>query len=319
MVAVTVILDGASEPLGPGPTSLERARMPVLDSLAREGLLSRLRTVPPGLSVGSEHALPTLLGWPPPAPVDRGMLEAAAQELSLGDGERAWRLDVRAGGERADEATVERVAAELVALLPRHALSRLAGHGLLLSGRGPLPDLAREDVWVWPEGVVPPPLLTPATVVVAARGAAAGTARLMGATVVVPEGATGSLDTNLGSKARATRRALAAGADEIVVHVEAPDEAAHRKDPRAKVRVLEQIDRQLLAPLARAVRAHAGTLRICSDHGCDPHTGLHDDAPVPCLTWSPEAPEPAHPRRLTERAVAGLELVDLTRVQELVA
>ena len=178
--------------------------MPVLDSLAREGLLSRLRTVPPGLSVGSEHALPTLLGWPPPAPVDRGMLEAAAQELSLGDGERAWRLDVRAGGERADEATVERVAAELVALLPRHALSRLAGHGLLLSGRGPLPDLAREDVWVWPEGVVPPPLLTPATVVVAARGAAAGTARLMGATVVVPEGATGSLDTNLGSKARAT-------------------------------------------------------------------------------------------------------------------
>ncbi len=319
MVAVTLILDGASEPLGAAPTSLERARMPVLDSLAREGALSRVRTVPLGLSAGSEHAIPTLLGWPPSASVDRGMLEAAAQELSLPEDEWAWRVDVREGDERAGEPTVERVAAELAALLPRHALRRLAGHRLLLSGPSPLPLRARDDLWVWPEGAVPPRVLGPETVVVAARGAAAGTARLMGATVVVPEGVTGSLDTNLGSKAKAARRALADGAEAIVVHVAAPDEAGHRKDPLAKIRALERIDRQLLDPLAKAVRAHAGMLRVCPDHGCDPHTGLHDDMPVPCLTWRADAPEPVAPRRLTERAVAELEPADPTRAQELVA
>src|SRR4029077_11478680 len=60
-----VILDGASEPLGFGPTSLERARTPVLDDLARTGDLRRVRTVPAGLPAGSETAIPVLLGWVP--------------------------------------------------------------------------------------------------------------------------------------------------------------------------------------------------------------------------------------------------------------
>ncbi len=95
MVDVLLILDGASEPLGAGaPTSLERARTPALDALAREGELSRLRTIAPGLPAGSEAAIPALLGWMPPAPVDRGALEAAARGIALGPGERAWRVDV---------------------------------------------------------------------------------------------------------------------------------------------------------------------------------------------------------------------------------
>lgn len=319
MVAVMLILDGASEPLGPSPTSLERARMPVLDSLASAGALSRVRTVPLGLSAGSEHAIPTLLGWPPSASVDRGMVEAAAQELSLAEEEWAWRVDVHEGGERADEPTADRVAAELAALLPGHALRRLTGHRLLLSGPRPLPLRARDDLWVWPEGAVPPRVLGRDTVVVTARGAAAGIARLMGATVVVPAGATGSLDTDLRAKAEATRRALADGAEKVVVHVGAPDEAAHHRDPLGKIRALEDIDRQLLAPLAEGVRAHGGTLTICPDHGCDPHTGLHDDLPVPCLVWQANAPQPPASRRLAERPVAGLDLVDLTQAQESLA
>ena len=57
-----VILDGASEPLGEEPTSLERARTPVLDGLAAEGSVIRLRTVARGLPAGSESAIPALLG-----------------------------------------------------------------------------------------------------------------------------------------------------------------------------------------------------------------------------------------------------------------
>ena len=51
MVAALVILDGASEPLGPAPTSLERAGTPALDALGREGGLSRVRTVAPAAAV----------------------------------------------------------------------------------------------------------------------------------------------------------------------------------------------------------------------------------------------------------------------------
>ena len=79
MVAVLAILDGASEPVGYGePTSLELARTLALDRLAREGVLARVRTIAPGLSAGSEAAIPTLLGWVPRAPVDRRALDAAA-------------------------------------------------------------------------------------------------------------------------------------------------------------------------------------------------------------------------------------------------
>ena len=90
MVEVLLILDGASEPLGLAATSLERARTPALDALAREGALSRLQTIAPAAR-GSEAAIPALLGWVPPAPVDRGALEAAARGIALGPGERAWR------------------------------------------------------------------------------------------------------------------------------------------------------------------------------------------------------------------------------------
>jgi 2,3-bisphosphoglycerate-independent phosphoglycerate mutase len=90
-----------------------------------------------------------------------------------------------------------------------------------------------------------------------------------------------------------------ARARRVVVHVGAPDEAAHARDADAKVAAIERADRELLAPLADAVRAAGGTLRVCPDHGCDPRTGRHDADPVPCLTWPASAPDST--ARLIER------------------
>ena len=346
MVAVQVILDGASEP--GAPTSLERARTPVLDALCAAGSLSRVRTVAPWLPAGSESAIPALLGWVPVAPVDRGAVEAAAHGVAVGVGERAWRVDVfdREGGGRAGAAATARAAAELRAALGRQRVHRLAGHRLLVIG----PDERRfpsswqtEDVahlnW-WPEGVVPPRVLDRSTTVVAARGAAAGLARLMGARVVVPADATGDARTDLRAKAAAAVAAIRVGAARVVVHVGAPDEAAHERDAAAKVAAIERIDRELLAPLAATTRRAGGTLRVTPDHGCDPATGAHDDAPVPCLDWPATGRLHAGGRgapagagasaagavsaaacgragappcaRLTERAVAALPVTDLT-------
>jgi len=316
VVDVLVILDGASEPLrGDAPTSLEAARTPALDALAAEGRVAPLATVGAGLPVGSESAIPGLLGWTPPEAVDRGAVEAAAYGIEVGFGERAWRVDVVSeGGERADAAATSCAAAALGAGAAGHRVVRLAGHRLLLVGPPPLPAAARSaGLHVWPEGVVPPRLLGSQMVVVGARGAAIGVARLMGAATVVPAGATGQPDSDLSAKAASALDALAAGAERVVVHVGGADEAAHARDRAAKVAVIERADRELIAPLAAALRRDGGTLRVCPDHGCDPATGLHDGTPVPCLDWTAEAEEresvphiggQINGPRLTERAVA---------------
>jgi 2,3-bisphosphoglycerate-independent phosphoglycerate mutase len=310
VVDVLLILDGASEPVGAGPTSLERARTPVLDRLAREGELARLRTVAPGLPAGSESAIPALLGWTPYAPLDRGAVEAAARGLAPTRGRRAWRVDsLGPDGRRPDERRAAEAARQLRRHLPRHRVLRLGGHRLLVCGHGPLPALP-PGLRAWPEGAIPPRVLDEYTTVIAAEGAAAGLGHLLGARVVVPPGATGAPDTDLAGKAAAAARAAGEGAARVVVHVGGPDEAAHERDAAAKVAAIERADRELVAQLARLVQVYAGTLRVCPDHGCDPRTGEHDRTPVPIVRWTPTAGGGAAGARLTERAVALLAVRD---------
>ena len=310
MVDVLVILDGASEPVADGPTSLERARTPVLDRLAREGQLARLRTVGPGLPAGSESAIPALLGWTPDAPLDRGAVEAAARGVKPASGQRAWRVDcVGPDGRRPGAGATAEASRQLRRHLPEHRVLPLGGHRLLVCGRGPLPDLP-PGLRAWPEGAIPPRVLDEYTTVIAARGAAAGLGHLLGARVVVPAGATGGPDTDLAAKAAAAVGAAGAGASRVVVHVGGADEAAHQRDPATKVALLERVDHELLAQLGRLVQIYAGTLRVCPDHGCDPRTGEHDRAPVPSVRWAPGAPGEHPGARLTERAVAALPVHD---------
>jgi 2,3-bisphosphoglycerate-independent phosphoglycerate mutase len=309
VVDVLVILDGASEPLGAAPTSLERARTPVLDRLVSEGTLTRRRTVPRGLPPGSESAIPALLGWIPPAVVDRATLEAAARGIAIASGQRAWRVDVLEAGRRAGAEPTRAAAVELARAAPAHTVHPLGGHRLLVVGMSPLPPATRRPgLRVWPEGVVPPRILGPETVVVAAPGAAAGAARLLGAVVVVPPGATGRTDTDIHAKAAAARGAIDRGATRVVVHFGAPDEAGHEHDVAGKAAAIERADHALLGPLLEAVGLTGGTLTVCPDHGCDPVTGEHDAAPVPCVTWPGAG---GSPRRLTERDVASLPVVEL--------
>jgi len=274
VVSVEVILDGATEPAGADPTSLERATTPALDALAARGEISWRRTVPRGLPAGTETAVPVLLGWTPPRPVARGALEAAARGIDVPPGSRASRVDRL---READRAVLERAGFTLHELGPDRALA---------VGPGALPPL-EPPVRVWPDGVVPPRMLDDRTVLVAAVGAAAGAARLLGARVVVPAGATGDTDTDLRAKTVAALAALEEGAERIVVHVGAPDAAGHRRDAEAKVCAIEAADRHVIGPLRDAVAARgAGSLAVGADHGCDPATGRHDGAPVPWVRWS---------------------------------
>jgi 2,3-bisphosphoglycerate-independent phosphoglycerate mutase len=302
VVDVVVIPDGAAQPPCPGvPTALEAAATPVLDSMAAEGAVVRVATTPRGLHAGSETGIAALLGVPPQRAVGRGWVDAAAYGVEVPDGLTPWRADVvYRNGRRASI----RQARDVCAHLGRHARA-VSGHRLVIvaAARPEGRRLLGLEVRVWPGGSAPEGDVPVETTVVCARGAAAGLARLLGAHVVVPPGATGDLDSDLSAKAGAALAAMAHGATRVVVHVGAPDEAAHRRDAGAVIAALERLDAELLAPLRDAVAAGGRRLTVCPDHGTDPVTGRHDPAPVPAVVWG-ERVEPMGARALSERAAA---------------
>ena len=93
-----IILDGASGwPHGDldGRTSLQAARNPNLDRLAREGVVGLARTVPPGEEPSSAAACTSILGYDPVADrVGRGAIEAASLGIELAPDEVALRLNL---------------------------------------------------------------------------------------------------------------------------------------------------------------------------------------------------------------------------------
>jgi len=92
-----IIPDGAADYpidiLG-GKTPLEVADTPFMDSLAREGTLGRVKTIPRGFAPSSDVANLSLLGYDPKAYyTGRGPLEAANLRVELGERDLAFRCN----------------------------------------------------------------------------------------------------------------------------------------------------------------------------------------------------------------------------------
>jgi 2,3-bisphosphoglycerate-independent phosphoglycerate mutase len=312
VVEVLVIPDGAAQPVHDGVASaLEAASTPVLDALAAEGAVVRVATTPPGLPPGSETGIAALLGVAQREPVGRGWVDAAAYGVDVPGGLSPWRADLLDGnGLRASIRQARDACTRL-----GDAAHAVAGHRIVL-----LAERRPEDrrvhglrLCVWDGGPAPRGRVAVPTVIICATGAAAGCGRLLGAEVRVPDGATGDVDTDLPAKARAAIAAISAGAERVVVHVGAPDEAAHRRDPEAVRAVLELLDAELLGPLGEAVAEAGGRLAVCPDHGTDPATGLHDAAPVPAVLWGMGI-DPDGAETLSERAAASAPLIAADRL-----
>jgi 2,3-bisphosphoglycerate-independent phosphoglycerate mutase len=278
----------------------------VLDELAAEGSVVRVAVTPAGLPAGSETGISALLGAAPREPLGRGWVDAAAYEVEVPDGLTPWRADlVYRNGRRASVRQARDVCSHL-----GPGARAVGGHRLLLISARQPPDrrLLGLHVRVWPHGSPPAGAAAEGTTVVCARGAAAGCGRLLGADVVVPERATGDVDTDLRAKAQAAVAAMAGGARRVVVHAGGADEAAHRREPGAVVAFVERLDAELLAPLRDATSALGGRLAICPDHGTDPATGEHDAAPVPAVRWGEDVPR-GGPARMHERAALAAGVV----------
>jgi len=145
------------------------------------------------------------------------------------------------------------------------------------------------SAWFWGEGRAPhmprfSELYGLSGAVVGAVDLVRGIGRLAGLDVIDVPGATGDLDTDYGAKARAAVAALD-DHDLVWVHVEAPDEAAHMGDLRAKVRAIERVDAEVLAPILSAPQRPAAM--VLPDHHTPLSTRTHADPPVPFVISEP--------------------------------
>ncbi|MEW6066741.1 MAG: cofactor-independent phosphoglycerate mutase [Nitrospirota bacterium] len=98
MKYVVIIGDGmADRPLKElgGKTPLQQAYKPNMDKLAREGIIGKVRTIPPGLHPGSDIANLSILGYNPVEFYSgRAPLEAASMGIKLRDNDVAYRCNL---------------------------------------------------------------------------------------------------------------------------------------------------------------------------------------------------------------------------------
>jgi 2,3-bisphosphoglycerate-independent phosphoglycerate mutase len=98
MKYAVVIMDGAAGRPLPGrgnKTSLQLARKPNLDRLAREGTVGLARTVPPGMEPGSAVACMSVLGYDPSVYYrGRSAIEAKSLGIPLKPGEVTFRCNL---------------------------------------------------------------------------------------------------------------------------------------------------------------------------------------------------------------------------------
>ena len=108
-----------------------------------------------------------------------------------------------------------------------------------------------------------------------------GLAQLVGWEVIDVAGATGYLDTDYEAKGRAAVKALRQY-DMVTVHVEAPDEAGHNGDAKAKLAALEAIDKHIVGPVLEELRKNKQwRILICPDHPTPVRLRTHVAKPVP--------------------------------------
>ncbi len=110
-----------------------------------------------------------------------------------------------------------------------------------------------------------------------------GIAALVGWPRIEVAGATGYLDTNYAGKGQAAVEALTQY-DIVCVHIEAPDEASHEGRHEAKIEALEQIDKQIVAPVLEALRSHGDhRMLVTPDHPTFCSTKKHSHGLVPVV------------------------------------
>jgi len=180
-------------------------------------------------------------------------------------------------------------------------------------------------IWLWGQGRRP--TLPAFRDVYGLRGAVIsavdlmrGLAVLLGMEPIEVPGATGYLDTNYEGKARAALDFLQEGGDLVYLHIEAPDEAGHQGDVKAKIRAIEDIDSRVLPLLLEAAYSSEEPFNILllSDHPTPITIKTHTADPVPFVIWRSHQ-EWAGEEGYNERALGHLRAYTLAQGHRLMA
>jgi len=148
--------------------------------------------------------------------------------------------------------------------------------------------LPATNIWLW--GIGKSPQLQPFADAYGPQGAMItavdllrGLATLVGWQRIEVPGATGYTDTDYAAKGQYAIDALS-DVDLICVHVEAPDEASHEGDCRAKVKAIEEIDTHVVGPVVDALKSHGDhRVMISPDHPTFISTKTHTHGNVPVI------------------------------------
>ncbi|MFB0559189.1 MAG: cofactor-independent phosphoglycerate mutase [Dehalococcoidales bacterium] len=110
-----------------------------------------------------------------------------------------------------------------------------------------------------------------------------GLARMVGMDTLDIAGVTDGLDNDYAAQAVGALEALD-DHDLVVVHIEAPDEAAHVGAIEDKVETIQRVDLEVAGRL-RSWQPDALRVLIMPDHPTPIKTQTHSDAPVPFMLW----------------------------------
>ena len=115
-----------------------------------------------------------------------------------------------------------------------------------------------------------------------------GIGKLAGFEIINVDGATGLADTNYQGKAKAAIQALQTN-DIVLLHIEAPDEASHEGNLELKLKTIEDIDAQVLAPILRETKGWSNPplIVLLPDHITSTTTKTHQPGSVPFTVYHP--------------------------------
>ena len=110
-----------------------------------------------------------------------------------------------------------------------------------------------------------------------------GLAQMAGMDVLEISGVTDGLDNDYAAQAVGALKALK-GHDLVVIHIEAPDEAAHAGAIGDKIEAIQRVDKEVLSQL-RSWQGDALRLLVMPDHPTPIEIQTHTPEPVPFLLW----------------------------------
>lgn len=383
MKYIVIVPDGMAdlplEELG-GRTPLEVAKTPHMNYLAQNGCVGQVRTVPKGMTPGSDVANMSLLGYNPQQYLfGRAPLEAANMNIPLADDEIAFRCnlvtiedekmaDYSAGHIKSEEAQI--LIKELnqkiklpgikfypgksyrhilvikdtqvkeylsVATTPPHDILGKPIKKYLPKGKGSefilkLMEQSKEIfkdhavnqvridlkenpatmIWLWGQGQRPQmPLFSEKYslkgAMISAVDLVNGLGKLVGFEIITVPGITGYYDTNYLGKGQYALKALKKH-DFVFIHIEAPDEAGHNGDIKAKINCIERIDKDIVGTIVEHFKNNDDVrILISPDHPTPIKLRTHTDEPVGFIIFGKNI-IPDHIPTLNEKVAKESEL-----------